>query len=316
MSALVLTGASSFLGRALLAALPEGLFSELRVLIHHQQPGQFPAGSRVMTIAGDLLKPDSLRELIAPDSTVVHLAYLGPPHRDEENAAAAHNLIAACRSARIRRLIHCSTAVVAGNVPDDVITEDTACRPRTEYERVKYRIEQEMREAAAGRHEIAILRPTSVFGPGGRNLVSLARRIRFGSEATNLAYSILEGRRQMNLVSVHNVAAALGFLAITRRAIDRHTYLISDDEDPSNTYRDVEQILRREFGRERAAPTWSMPPAVLSAGLRARGRSNTNPNRIYSDAKLKAAGFAKPWTFEAALADFARWFRAHHSPAP
>jgi nucleoside-diphosphate-sugar epimerase len=308
VSALVLTGASSFLGRALLAALPAGLFSELRLLIHHQLPEQLPAGSRVMSIAADLLKPDTLRELVAPGSTVIHLAYLAPPHRDEENVSAAHNLIAACRDARIRRLVHCSTAVVAGNVPDDVITEETACHPRTEYERVKYRIEQEMRDAAAGRYEITILRPTLVFGPGGRNLAALAERIWSGNSVINFAYSALQSRRRMNLVSVRNVVAALRFLAAAERRVDRQTYIISDDHEPSNNFHDVERILGHEFGRERG---WraAMPPIVLAAALKAKGRSNSNPGRIYSDDKLKGAGFAKPWPFGAALAEYARWFR-------
>lgn len=43
MIALVVTSASSFLGRALLASLSDGRRSELRLLIHHWRPGQRPA---------------------------------------------------------------------------------------------------------------------------------------------------------------------------------------------------------------------------------------------------------------------------------
>lgn len=312
MSTLVLTGASSFLGRALLAALPVGLFPELRILVHHTRPRDHPAGSRLITVDGDLLKLDTLRGLIVPDATVVHLAFLASAQLKEENMTAARNLLAACRDAGIRRMIHCSTAVVAGNVADDVITEETVCRPCTEYERAKYRIEQEIRDGAAGRHEITILRPTQVFGPGGQNLLSLAGRILSRSEAVNYVYSTLQGKRRMNLVSVHNVVAALSFLASADRLADQQTYIVSDDRDPSNNFQDVEQLLRREFGCERAAPVPAIPPILLSAVLRARGRSNSNPNRIYSDEKLKAAGFAKPWAFDSALIDFARWFRTRY----
>jgi nucleoside-diphosphate-sugar epimerase len=306
VNALVITGPGGFIGRGLMAALPAGDFDEVRILVHRQHPPEVPAAIRVKTVTGDLLEPGSLRELVAPGATVVHLA---SPLQAEENIAAARNLLAACREAGVARLVHCSTAVVVGNVPDDVITEETTCHPFTEYERAKYRIEQEARAAAAGRHEIAILRPTSVFGPGGRNLLSLARRVSSGSETVNRAYSILHGRRRMNLVSVHNVAAALSFLATTQQAIDQQTYIASDDEAPANNFQDIEQILRREFGRERSVPAWSMPAVLLSAALRARGRSNTNPERIYSDAKLRALGFVKPWVFDQAVIDFARWFR-------
>lgn len=316
MNALVVTGASSFIGRALLGAVPAGAFPELRILAHRRQPEGLAAASRLITIAGDLLDPDSLRELVVPGATVVHLAHLASPHTADDHLAGVRNLIAACRNAGIRRLVHCSTAVVAGSVPDDVITEETTCRPYTEYERVKYRLEQELREAAAGAHRLAILRPTQVFGPGGRNLLSLAGRILSGSAAVNSVYSSFQGRRRMNLVSVYNAAAALGFLATADGGTDQQAYLISDDDDPSNNFRDVERILARELGRQHPAPLLTLPSRLLSAALSIRGRSNTNPDRIYSDAKLKGAGFVKPWSFEAALADFARWFRAHHSLAP
>lgn len=311
VNALVITGASGFVGRSLMSALPAGHFDELRILVHQHRPQETPAGPPVRVVTGDLLQPESLRGLIAPGSMVVHLA---SPPQPEESIAAARNLLAACREACVARLVHCSTAVVVGNVPDDVITEETTCHPFTEYERAKYRIEQEARAAAAGRHELAILRPTSVFGPGGRNLLSHARRIMFGSKAVNRAYSMVQGRRRMNLVSVHNVAAALSFLATTRQAIDQQAYIVSDDEDPSNNFRDVERILRSEFGRERAGPAWSLPLPVLSAVLRARGRSNVNPRRVYSDVKLRALGLAKPWAFDRAIAEFAKWFALHGIP--
>lgn len=312
MSALVITGASSFLGRALLSELPAEWFPELRILVHDQPAPAATTDRRVIAVRGDLLDAQTLRTLITPGATVVHLAFLATSSPADDNLAAVRNLLAACRHAGIKRMVHCSTAVVAGNVPDDVITEESPCRPYTEYERVKYRIEQEMRDAAAGQHEITIVRPTQAFGPGGRNLSALAGRVRSGNGVVNFAFSALQGRRRMNLVSVHNVAAALGFLVGTGQAVDQQAYIVSDDRDPLNNYQDVERILMRELDRERSARVMALPPVLLSAALRARGRSNTNPGRIYSDDKLKAAGFVKPWPFEAALVDYAKWLRTQY----
>src|SRR5688572_9707123 len=210
VSVLAITGASGFVGRALLASLPAGRYAELRLLVHRAPPARSPEGTRVTTVAGDLLDPASVRALLVPGCTVIHLAQLAKPHPVDDNVAAARILLTACRDAGVARLVHCSTAVVAGDVPDDVITEDTPCRPATDYERAKYRIEQELREGAAGSHEIAILRPTVVFGPGGRNLMSQARRIARQSTVTNLAYSALQGRRRMNLVSVRSEERRVG----------------------------------------------------------------------------------------------------------
>jgi nucleoside-diphosphate-sugar epimerase len=312
VSVLAITGASGFVGRALLASLPAGRYAELRLLVHRKPPARLPEGARAIPVTGDLLDPAAVRALLVPGCTVIHLAQLAKPHPVEDNVAAARILLGACRDARVARLVHCSTAVVAGDVPDDVITEDTPCRPATAYERAKYRIEQELREGAAGSHEIAILRPTVVFGPGGRNLMSQARRIARQSTVVNLAYSALQGRRRMNLVSVHNVAAALAFLAGAERAIDQQAYIVSDDADPANNYRDVARILGRELGRGHVAGSFELPPAFLAASLKARGRSNLNPRRVYADDKLRAAGCVKPWSFERALVEFAQSARAQY----
>jgi nucleoside-diphosphate-sugar epimerase len=307
MSALVITGASGFLGQALMAGLRSGRFTEIRVLTHRRSAVR--SGHRVIAVSGDLLQKDALRALCVPGATVVHLAYLATSNPERDNLAAAQNLLAACREAGVRRLVHCSTAVVVGDMPDDVITEKTACRPVMDYERAKYRVEQEMIVGAAGHFEIAILRPTVVFGPGGRNLMSQVRRIACGSVLANVLYAALQGDRRMNLVSVHNVVAALDFLAATERGVDQQSYIVSDDAHPSNNYRDVARILGRELGRGRVVSDYALPPAFLRASLKARGRSNLNPRRVYADDKLRAAGFVKPWDFEAALAEFARSVR-------
>jgi nucleoside-diphosphate-sugar epimerase len=314
VSVLAVTGASGFVGREFLASLPAGRHAELRLLVHRARPERLPEGTRVIPVVGDLRDPASLRALLTPGCTVVHLAQLTKPHPVEDNVAVARSLAAACRDAGVARIVHCSTAVLVGDVPDDVITEATPCRPATDYERAKYRIEEEMREAAAGHHELAILRPTVVFGPGGRNLMSQARRIARKGPLANLLYSALQGRRRMNLVSVHNVAAALVFLAGAQRGVDGQAYIVSDDADPANNYRDLAEILAREFGRGRVAGSFELPPAFLATSLKFRGRSNLNSRRVYADDKLRAAGYVKPWAFEAALVEFAQWARGELLP--
>ena len=73
----------------------------------------------------------------------------------------------------IKRLIHCSTAVVAGRVNDNIVTEQTECNPRTEYEKTKYQIEQILTQKARNHFPLTILRPTAVFGENGKNLLKL-----------------------------------------------------------------------------------------------------------------------------------------------
>jgi nucleoside-diphosphate-sugar epimerase len=315
MSTLAITGASGFIGRALLAGSAADSFPEIRVLAH-DRPVPHEAGRRVLSMRGDLRDPAASRALVVPGATVVNLAFVPGAAAASDNLTAICNLLCACRAARVRRFIHCSTAAVAGAAPEDVVDEQTPCRPRTAYEQIKYRIEQEVLDVAAGRFQAVILRPSAVFGPGGRNLVTLAARLLRRGELVNAAHAAVHGTRRMHLVSVHNVVAALGFLACPDRDAGHPAYIVSDDHDPLNNYRDVEAALRRYFnlGPGRRLP--ELGPALLSALLGLRGRSDVNPRRIYSDGRLAASGFVKPWTLDRALAEFASGFLAEAGLRP
>lgn len=303
------TGASGFLGRHLIASLHERPDVGLRVLAHKRQPSLAMDGDRVRTVPGDLLTPGGLDLLLAPDCTVIHLAYSGSSS-GPENLKAASNLADACAKARIRRLVHCSTAVVAGRAGDDLINENTRCRPAPGYESTKFEMERVFAEKAAGRFDLAILRPTAVFGPEGRNLLKMADDLESGNRVLNYIKSCLFNQRTMNLVSVGHVVSALAFLAFAERKWNGDVFIVSDDDHPWNTYRNVEKYLMHTMGYDDyPVPRFPVPASVLSVMLRIKGRSNTNPLRRYAAGKLRAAGFQNTLSFEAALETFADWYR-------
>jgi len=265
--------------------------------------------STVGLVPGDLMQRDALDTLVAGASLLVNVAYMPDAPRDAHLSAAA-NLVQVCRTAGVRRLVHVSTATVVGQAPDDVVTEATHPEPRTEYERTKLETEQILIEGAASAFELIILRPTAVFGPRGRNLVKLATSLSHGSAVENYARACIHGRRKMNLVSVDNVAAAILFAARLGMVSGSETFIVSDDDESANNYRDVESMLQRALGRGRylVSPP-AVPSAVLRALLRWSGRSNSNPNRVYSAAKIAAAGFRKAVSLDVGLAQFCDWFR-------
>jgi nucleoside-diphosphate-sugar epimerase len=302
-------GGSGFIGRHLLRALASDRIARLRVLVHRHDPRADLKADDVLGVAGDLAKPESLGALITRGCTVVNLAYMPERSRDE-NLAAATNLARVCRTGQARRVVHVSTATVVGAAADDVITESTPPDPRTEYERTKLEVERRLATEARDAFELVILRPTAVFGPRGRNLVTLAASLRDGTAAGNYARSCLHGRRRMNLVCVDNVVAAIRFAATVRVTAGAETFLVSDDDDALNNYRDVESVLRARLGRGAyPVPPLPLPGAVLRTMLKLRGRSNANPDRVYSASRLTSAGFARPTSLAAGLASFADWYR-------
>lgn len=307
---LAVCGGSGFIGRHLLSSLARDPAGSVRYLVHRQAPAAHLEASHFTAVKGDLLEPDSLGVLVTPGCTVVNLAYM-PTRTPRENLDAAENLARACRRGGARRFVHVSTAVVAGAAVDDVITEATPSDPRDQYERTKLEIEQRLRTETRGALELVILRPTAVFGPAGANLVKLTEDLLRGATIANYARACFHGRRKMNLVCVENVVAAIRFVVSAETGDDTATFIVSDDDDDLNDYRGVESTLRRAFELpEYPVRPMPLPDWMLGLALRARGRSNSNPRRVYSGAKLAAAGFAKPVSLESGLVSFAEWHRS------
>jgi len=306
---LAVCGASGFLGRHFLNAVAREGAAQVRLLVHHRDASAGVAASNLTPLPGDLLQPGSLPALVHGASAVVNLAYLSHGSRDA-NLTAAANLARACRIGNVRRLVHMSTATVVGRAPDDVVTESTAADPRTDYERTKLEIERILIGEAAGTFELVILRPTAVFGPWGQNLVKLASSLSSGNTIENYLRSCLHGRRRMNLLCVENAIAAILFATQVGIASPTQIFIVSDDDDITNNYRDVESTLRQALERgEYALAPAAVPDAVLRILLRCSGRSNINPDRVYSSASIAAAGFRKAVSFNTGLAVFVDWFR-------
>ncbi len=307
-----MTGASGFIGKALLNRLSARSDIAVRAMFRGVWEDAASQNSNAEFIRGDMRERESIRALLERDCVVVNLAYSSS---SSESLRAATSLAQGCVDAQVQRLVHCSTATVVGATSFDTITEETACDPRTEYEVNKLQIEELFVKASQGNYELAILRPTAVFGSGGANLLKLASDLHRHPRLYNYGKSCLFGRRTMNLVCVQNVVTALEFLIRTEHRLKKDIFIISDDESPTNNYREVEYCLMKRFGfRYYRFPPVTTPASLLSVTLRAAGRSNSNPRRVYRCDKLVKLGFAKEISFESGLEKFADWYqKAFHS---
>jgi len=238
------TGGSGFIGRYLVAELAQLGGNTVKVLSRLRKPvaALYPSLPAVEVIKGDLTDKESLRHLLVQGSTVINLAYLSHA-REAENVVACANLLAACRAAKISRLIHCSTAVVVGYAAGSVVTEDDICRPATAYGATKLKLERLVLHESKGCFDATIVRPAAVFGPGGENLKKLVQDLTTNSRSVNYLRSCLFGSRRMNLVHVANVVAAILFVANYPGKLDGEVFNISDSDDRLNNFADVERIL-------------------------------------------------------------------------
>jgi nucleoside-diphosphate-sugar epimerase len=309
-----ITGGAGYIGKHLIAEIKRSTESQVKVLSRSPQQDLSAVGfgAGVEIIEGDLRNPSSLKGFFEPDCIVVNLVYLWGAG-EAENLAVTRNLLDACKAARVKRLIHCSTAAVVGRIPDDCITEDTSCQPVTEYGITKLKVEEAVIQAAPGFFDAVILRPTSIFGPGGEAVKKLAGDLTTGNRLRNYLKSCLFGHRKMNLVHISNVVASILFLMQRNENFGGEIFIVSDDDSPINNFVDIERFLIGEFGiPDYSLPRLPMPPGLLRFLLICLGRNNVNPCCYYVQDKLMSLGFKSPVSFERGLTEYANWYRSSH----
>jgi dihydroflavonol-4-reductase len=138
----------------------------------------------IEVVRGDLRDPESLRRAADGVQIIYHLAaiYRQAGLRDEEyrvvNATAVRSVVEAAKAGGARRVVHCSTVGVHGDVEHPPANEDAPLRPGDIYQQTKLEGEAIAREAARDTGvEVVIVRPTGIYGPGDRRLLKLLRGV-------------------------------------------------------------------------------------------------------------------------------------------
>jgi nucleoside-diphosphate-sugar epimerase len=131
---------------------------------------------------GDLRDAAALAKVVERVEVVYHIAAIyrqaGLPAETYRavNAIAVGELIEQAARAGVRRVVHCSTVGVHGDIEHPPANEDAPLRPGDIYQRTKVEGEQRAREAAARAGiEVTIARPSGIYGPGDRRLLKLFR---------------------------------------------------------------------------------------------------------------------------------------------
>jgi nucleoside-diphosphate-sugar epimerase len=299
---LVVLGASGFVGAHVLAGLASRWPGPVTA-VARRPLADLPPGARLVQASLDDV--DRVARAIPEHGIVVNLAYAASAGRDA-NLGLVRGLAEVCAATSAVRLVHLSTAMVAGRCEDRLVTEATPCRPVTEYQRTKLDIEHELRRRCGSRTVLVILRPTAVFGRGGQNLRKLARDLTSRPAYENYLRACLFGRRPMHLVPVETVVAAIEFAATAPGAAADGLYLVAADEATDNRFDVVAQVLRQALVPGRfALPAIPVPQAALPLVMRLAGRLSIDPRVRFSSERLRRAGFVTPTSFREALARYA-----------
>jgi nucleoside-diphosphate-sugar epimerase len=180
----LVTGATGFTGGHLARALVASGHG-VSALVRDASPGTADlAAAGIRLAVGDLRHPPSLAAATAGIEVVYHIAAVyrqaGLPADAYRavNADAVGQIIEAAAHGGARRVVHCSTVGVHGDVEHPPANEDAPLRPGDVYQETKLEGERLAREAADRLGiEVTIARPTGIYGPGDKRLLKLFRGV-------------------------------------------------------------------------------------------------------------------------------------------
>jgi dihydroflavonol-4-reductase len=179
----LVTGATGFTGGHLARALARR-GDTVRALVRDESRARALGEQGVTLAVGDLADAPSLDRATRDVDVVYNIAALyreaGLPDETYRatNAGSVRTLIEAAARSGVRRVVHCSTVGVHGDVEHPPANEDAPLRPGDVYQRTKLEGEEVARRASAETGvEVVIARPTGIYGPGDRRLLKLFRGV-------------------------------------------------------------------------------------------------------------------------------------------
>ena len=247
----LVTGATGFTGGHLARTLAARGY-EVRALVR----GGRPAGGAIEHFEGDLRDRDSVRRAVSGVDLVYNVAALyrqaglPPDAYRAVNADAVGTIIEAAAAVGVRRVVHCSTVGVHGDIEHPPANEDAPLRPGDVYQETKLEGERIARAASERTGvEVVIARPSGIYGPGDRRLLKLFRGV-----ARRRFLILGDGRIFYHLTHVDDVVEGLRLCGEVPAAAGR-TYILAGAE--VRTLNDLTAIIAEEA--RVPPPRWYLP---------------------------------------------------------
>jgi nucleoside-diphosphate-sugar epimerase len=251
----LVTGATGFTGGHLARALA-GSGDAVRALVRRPETAPDLARAGIQLVRGDLERRDDVSESMRGVEIVYHVAALyrqaGLPQATYHrvNAESAGWIVEAAAAAGVRRVVHCSTVGVHGDIEHPPANEDAPLRPGDLYQATKLEGER-LARAAADRTglELTIVRPTGIYGPSDRRLLKLFRGV-----ARRRFLVLGSGEIFYHLTHVDDIVRGFRLAATVAGAAGR-TYILAGPE--VTTLNELVRIVAEQAGV--APPTWHLP---------------------------------------------------------
>jgi dihydroflavonol-4-reductase len=230
----LVTGATGFTGGHLARGLKARGYDVTAMVRVAERAGDL-SSSGIALVPGDLAKPDTLPAALSRGYDVVYnIAALyrqaGLPDNvyRQVNAIGVGQLIEAAAASGARRVVHCSTVGVHGDIEHPPANEDAPLAPGDIYQVSKVEGERIAREAGARTGvEIVIARPSGIYGPGDRRLFKL-----FGGVARRKFIVLGDGKIFYHLTYIDDLVEGFRLCGEVPQAAGR-TYILAGGEVPT-----------------------------------------------------------------------------------
>ncbi len=299
---LLITGASGFLGKYVVAQALQRGFQVRAVIRHTSNEKRLPwrNSSNLELIRIDLTRSQGLEEAIRGTDSIVHLAAAKQGNYETQysnTVVATENLLKAMVAVNIKRLVAVSTFSVFDylRIPDgEVINEDSPIENqplhRDVYAQTKLIQESLFRDfEQKNKGEVTIIRPGIVYG---RNNLWNAH---LGVNLKNRLWIRIGGNSQLPLTYVENCAQAIVSACMRQEAIGKTLNIVDSDLPTQKVYTDkILKLLPRQPST--LGMNWAM--------MRLLSRGAWFSNKVLFPEKMKLPGIFIPARLEARFKSF------------
>jgi nucleoside-diphosphate-sugar epimerase len=226
----LVTGGTGFTGGHLARRLAASGDS-VRVLVRDPSRASHLSSAGFDAVAGDITDGASVQRAVAGVEVVYNIAALyreaGLPAAQYRavNAEAVARIVETAAAAGVRRVVHCSTVGVHGDIARPPADEDAPLQPGDIYQETKLAGERLGRDAAARAGiELTIARPTGIYGPGDRRLFKL-----FGGIARGRFVMLGRGRNFYHVTYIDDLCDGFRLCGTVPAAAGR-TYILGGGE--------------------------------------------------------------------------------------
>lgn len=251
----LVTGGAGFAGAQLIRELRDNHIP-VRALVRKPEQVEALQASGIEALACDIRDRDGLQKAMEGIYGVYHIAALFRQANQpdsayrEINAAGVRNVIDAAIAAGVKRLVHCSTVGVLGDVKEIPATENTEFNPGDIYQVTKLEGEKIALDAFREEHiSGVVIRPAMIYGPGDTRMLKMFRMI-----AKRRFFYLGRGRNLVHFVDVRDLARAFR-LAMDHTERNGEVYIISGER--AMTLKELAEITAKELG---VTPPWIRLP--------------------------------------------------------